>query len=568
MPNIAARSFALMCLTSAALLCSRPAHASWPASPLVNVPVSTATGDQMFARLIADGAGGVIVTWFDYRGGSTADIYAQRVSSTGVPMWLADGVPVCTASGNQTYPTLAPDGAGGAFITWNDLRSGLKIYGQHLGSDGTPQWAGDGIPLCTNAAGQQNPWVVADGTGGALVTWLDSRNGWYAVCAQRVTAGGAFAWPADGVVLCDTTGYRYEPHLVSDGAGGAIVTWYDQRSGGNYTFDDVYARRVSAAGVPQWTAQGVRLCTATGSQQTPVLVSDGLGGAIVTWFDGRASDFDIYAQRISGAGIAQWTGDGVALCTAAGEQAYPSLVADGVGGAIVAWRDYRSGAEYDTYAQRISQAGSPQWTPNGVVVCNATGDQYDPAIVTDGSGGALVAWPDGRSGPLDMYAQRLSGAGVAQWAPNGVALCTAAGMQNVVALVADGAGGAIAAWQDMRSGALDIFAQRIQGSGVLGGNVTDVPVRSDAAFGLSPAYPNPATGGTLSVQFTLPDARAATLELFDLAGRRILARDVGLLGAGAHSVTLGAGRRLAPGVYLVRLAQGGRSATVRVAIIG
>ena len=69
------------------------------------------------------------------------------------------------------------------------------------------------------------------------------------------------------------------------------------------------------------------------------------------------------------------------------------------------------------------------------------------------------------------------------------------------------------------------------------------------------------------MRFTLSGGGAATLELLDVAGRRIASRDVGSLGAGAHAVTLGAGRRLAPGVYLIRLAQRGRSATMRAAIL-
>lgn len=555
-------------LLSVALLFARPAAASWPSSPLVNVPVCTAAADQEFAQVVADGAGGVIVTWFDYRGGIAADIYAQRISSSGSPLWTADGVPVCATSGDQTYPVIASDGAGGAYIAWNDLRSGLKVYGQHLAADGSPQWVTDGIPLCSNPAAQQNPSVIGDGAGGVLVTWLDTRNGSYAVCAQRLAANGSPQWPADGVVLCDTSGTRYEPRLISDGSGGAIVTWYDQRAGVGYMFDDIYARRVSGAGVPQWAVQGVPLCTATGSQQSPVLVSDGLGGAIVTWFDGRAVDYDIYAQRISAAGITQWPADGVALCTAVGEQAYPSLTSDGIGGAIVAWRDYRSGGEYDTYAQHISQAGAPQWANDGVVVCDAINDQYDPAITSDGNGGAIVAWPDNRSGTLDIYAQRLSGTGVPQWAANGVALCTAANMQNVTAMVADGAGGAIVAWQDKRGGSsLDIYAQRVQAGGLLGGNVTSVPAAASVAFGLSSIVPNPTFGGTLHVRFALSGNSAATLELLDIAGRRIASRDVGSFGAGPHDIGLGTGKRLPPGVYLVRLAQGGRSATVRATLL-
>ena len=70
--------------------------------------------------------------------------------------------------------------------------------------------------------------------------------------------------------------------------------------------------------------------------------------------------------------------------------------------------------------------------------------------------------------------------------------------------------------------------------------------------------------GELSVAFSLLDAGPARLEVFDLAGRRVADREVGALGAGRHVLPLG---RFAPGVYLVRLSQGSRSATIRTAVM-
>jgi hypothetical protein len=82
------------------------------------------------------------------------------------------------------------------------------------------------------------------------------------------------------------------------------------------------------------------------------------GGAIVTWQDDRTASLDIYAQRISATGTAQWTADGVALCTATGAQESARIVSDGVGGAIATWADFRSGTSYDVYAQRVTPFGA------------------------------------------------------------------------------------------------------------------------------------------------------------------------------------------------------------------
>ena len=87
------------------------------------------------------------------------------------------------------------------------------------------------------------------------------------------------------------------------------------------------------------------------------------------------------------------------------------------------------------------------------------------------------------------------------------------------------------------------------------------------AFSLGGARPNPARGAHWSVSFTLPTAEPVRLELLDVNGRRLVDRALGAPGPGRHDVDLADGRRLAPGLYLVRLSQGVRTAITRVAVI-
>lgn len=93
---------------------------------------------------------------------------------------------------------------------------------------------------------------------------------------------------------------------------------------------------------------------------------------------------------------------------------------------------------------------------------------------------------------------------------------------------------------------------------------------SPTAFALAPSYPNPfAAQTTLSYQL---DARGvATLEVFDLLGRRVRVLAGGEQAAGAHTVEWdgrdAAGRLVANGVYLVRLRTAEASATRRVSVL-
>lgn len=477
--TLSSRVLRLALLGAGFALCAVPAvWAAWPNNPVANVPLCTATSDQVSPAAVSDGAGGAIVVWHDYRNGN-ADIYARRVDAAGVPQWTANGVALCTTTGDQKLPLIVSDGAGGAVIVWEDQRSGNRdIYAQRVDAAGVAQWTANGVALCTAAGDQKDFAVVSDAEGGAIVAWADYRSGTnYDIYAQRMTAAGVAQWVADGRAVCTATGNQFTPTLAPGGAGGAIITWWDWRSG---TDADIYAQRLLGSAAIWWAVDGVAICTATYTQEYPVIVADGTGGAIIAWEDSRSgSGYDLYAQRVNASGAAQWAANGVAFCSATGHEDNLAIVSDGGAGAILAWEDPRSGSD-DIYAQRLTAAGAVQWGPNGLALCTATRDQGFHSMTSDGVGGAIVAWYDMRIDPLssDAHAQRVNGAGAVQWTTDGVALSTAAGYQLAPTIVSDGAGGAIVAWDDMRSAYYhDIYAQRVDQWGCLGAQPTIASVR-------------------------------------------------------------------------------------------
>lgn len=440
-----------------------PVEAEWIPDGMA---LCTATGNQSDLAIASDDSGGALVVWVDRRTGSD-DVYVQRVSASGDTLWTGDGVLLCTTTGDQQLPAVVSDGAGGAIVTWHDH---LDIFAQRVDASGDTLWTEDGIALCDTIYSQSDPKIVSDGSGGAIVAWADMRASNQDIYAQRVDASGTVQWIANGVALCTAaTGSRWGLAIASDGAGGAIVTWNEDRGS---TGHDVYAQRVDASGTVQWTADGVALCTATGDQIYPRLTSDGAGGAIVAWDDNRGSDSDIYARRVDASGAVQWTSDGVSLCSDPDNQ-YGCLIAqDGTGGGVVAWTDERNGGpdEADVYAQRVNALGAVQWTPNGVPVCTEASAQLGSGIVADAAGGVVVTWEDWRNNTdSDIYAQRVDASGATRWTVNGVALCTATGEQAVSIIASDGVGGGIVAWDDGRSGTeLDVYAQRITHLGNIG----------------------------------------------------------------------------------------------------
>ena len=205
------------------------------------------------------------------------------MSADGIPRWTADGVALCRALGCQLNAVIVPDGAGGAIVAWQDGRTNEShVYAQRVTADGRAAWAMDGVPISVADVGWLDAAMVADGSGGAVLTWSDRREGEPRVYAQRLNGDGMALWIAGGVPVCTALETQVSPALASDGTGGAIIAWSDYRN-----VHSIYARRVDADGVPQWTTDGVALCTWFPIHYGPAIASDGAGGAIVVWGDFR-----------------------------------------------------------------------------------------------------------------------------------------------------------------------------------------------------------------------------------------------------------------------------------------
>jgi hypothetical protein len=438
----------------------------WPDG---NVALSSATDTQYLPQIVSDAQGGAIVVWQDMRNGVDADIYAQRIDGEGNVLWDPDGVVISTATNSQQIPQIASDGAGGAIISWADLRNGTDydIYAQRVDGSGTIMWTAGGVSVSAAIHDQTSSQLVADGRGGAVITWSDKRNGTdIDIYAQRIDSAGAVQWTTDGVVISAATGSQQSPQIVSDGSGGAIIAWWDYRNG---TTSDIYAQRIDVSGVVQWAADGVVISDATNDQAAPAIATDGHGGAIIAWNDRRGGTYyDIYAQRVDDAGTVQWTANGIVIATASYTRSNQRILSDGLGGAIIAWQDYRSGmSNADIYAQRVNMDGSVLWTANGVALSTASGHQYYPRLVGDGGSGAIISWIDNRDGMWDAYAQHVNSSGVVQWTTDGMAVSSTPNTYSfAVPCVEDGSGGAIFTWVASYGGEADIYAQGVPAAGV------------------------------------------------------------------------------------------------------
>jgi hypothetical protein len=391
--------------------------------------------------------------------------------------WIESGVVVSAADDWQLNPVLVPDDSSGVIIAWEDRRNSgsidnQDIYAQRVDADGYVKWALNDVVVCDAANRQAYARIASDGNGGAIIIWTDNRSGEYDIYAQRLNRNGIPLWSSDGILVCGALGNQFGPALVSDGAGGAIIAWKDYRD----AHDDYYAQRIDDTGTRMWDAGGVAISTVAvgymASIGNPEMISDGSGGAIIAWADRRNGPYMVHAQRITVDGIVLWVEDGVPVSDVVIRHAAYHLVSDNDRGAIITWIADREDVTLndDIYAQRIRFNGEIAWNTAGVPVCVSSEWRKDvPRIGKTVDGGAIIVWTDFRKNidyDTDIYAQRLDSLGNVEWDINGIPICDAMTSQGYPRIISGVEDETVISWKDDRNGTGDdIYIQRLSESG-------------------------------------------------------------------------------------------------------
>lgn len=347
-------------------------------------------------------------------------------SSSCLASWLPNGTPVCNVAAYDLLGGAIVDGGQVAFV-WSSFRGDLsqgEIRVRRMNLDGTsvPGWPSYGLSMADRRSFEPT-YVCTDGDGGVIAVWAEEAAPAFTLWAQRMDRSGTIpaGWPSTGI-LVSTTMLEPIASIAPDGVGGVFIAWEDRRQGSQNS--DVYIQRISSTGSisPGWPDGGLPVCIADGTQGRVQVSLDDQGGAFVAWSDRRLGSARVYASRITGSGslAAGWVADGTPASTETSNQDDPQIVSDGSGGLLVAWDDWRPPIGTcclgNVYAQHFKSDGSihPGWDPAANRVCNGDGLQVVRSIVSDGAGGGFVAWMDYRktSPPdMDIYATRINSDG-------------------------------------------------------------------------------------------------------------------------------------------------------------
>lgn len=320
-------------------------------------------------------------------------------------------------------PVAVPDGAGGVYAAYEKNVQGLAriAYLQRLDADGKPLWPGTGPKIYLERVPGYNHLRIPVGElvptkdGVILVWFLGSR-----VWAQKVDSAGNLLWGKQGVKL----GISLLPSIgggpgmlraVSDGAGGVVIAAYAGPPAG-ITLD-----RLDASGKSVWS-EGRRLADPSSMPSVGDhldLASDAAGDFFVWW--SRSTSWGL--QKLNAQGEFQWGPEGITPFPPMSGFSCEHMVADGAGGAFVLCssqtKDTDSSGKKQSalVAQHFDPQGKPLWPESGLVLAIPPEEWHDSAMVPDGAGGAVVAWQQyGGS----VSAQRVNAQGQLLWGDQSV----------------------------------------------------------------------------------------------------------------------------------------------------
>jgi hypothetical protein len=328
------------------------------------IPVSVLSDYEAAPRLCQASDGDIVVVWGRSPTSGYGKICMQRFSSTGVARYAA---PLDIAGDTNETPGFAlvvPAENGNVIVSWlrniRSFSSPRHIRARKFAPDGTGVWASHvSVFDATAVPIGYFPTLLPDGAGGAVFGWHRSLSNSFNSCVQHLDSNGLEMFPHNGVVVCTTAGMHHlDPcfaYLAS--TGETFVAWNERNS--NQSQWGIYAQKITSVGTRAWGDAAIVL------QPVDLLykilprcmqIGDGFE---VLWMDepGTSGQDRLRAMRLDKDGVAVWPGSIVDVATFPSSKSRHPVTMDGDGVLKTVWEDNRNGTP-DIYGQSVNANGS------------------------------------------------------------------------------------------------------------------------------------------------------------------------------------------------------------------
>jgi hypothetical protein len=450
----------------------------WTSDPAANTLVATGNNDQVQPKIRSTADGGCYISFFDNQSGGY-DVRLQRLDAAGVVQWPG-GVLIADRSFSSTQDYGAcTDTEGFSLLAFRDDRSGSQnVTAQRVSPSGQLMW-GTGVSM-PGSAGGSVPRITGTSDGGSVVAWTTGSS----VALVKLTSEGSVVWTrtVTGPGGVNVIG-AYLVASDAPGQTGAFVLSM-VRFGSFSTPRNLYAQKFDIDGNPLWGASPLTIY-GTGSLQIgnyPPFVSDGAGGAVLTWY-GTTGGLQCYVQRVYSDGSLQFVANGERVVSTTGQQRVgPAACIDQSTGDIYCfWTELNSSQSNHGLGGQRFVGTSRAWGESGLVLVPLGASEVQQVRVQPRNGGATVLWAQGNLGNQTLVASARDSSGADAWSGFVTFSSIVTGKSRLDTTVLgegtmSGPGTIYAVWQDGRDSASaeeELYAQNIRIDGTLG--TADIP---------------------------------------------------------------------------------------------
>ena len=394
-----------------------------------NVVIQDAIGSEQATPLIsARNDGGVYISWFDQSSGSYV-LRMQRLDALGNKLWGTNGVVVSNAPQSTALfrYDLKTDNEGNAIVAFQDQRTGnMQIVAQKMDSTGAPVWTTNGVVLLdADAAEGLAPVIGVLSNNNVVVAWnaYSSTNQKWVCFIELNPATGASINGAGPARIKPATGTtpNYSRPSIASYANNEYYLMYVQETGNFPGLTcKLYAKRMATNYVNLWTAP-IQFTTKTITAFFfPKIISDGATGFLCAFNTGNPSNAaltSVYLQHVDSSGTS-WSAIGTALTSSINVNSY-------LGGYFynattnqtwIALQVTNTGQSASGNSiQRVSSTGQNLCGTNGIVVDAQTTNMTIPVGIAQDDNNAMLVYYTGGFNQVAIKATLIDSMGIKQW---------------------------------------------------------------------------------------------------------------------------------------------------------
>jgi hypothetical protein len=363
--------------------------------------------EQDHPRIAVGNDGNFAIVWVDRRSGS-ADIFLQKFRTDGTRVGANRRVNDDTVTAYQSEAGIAVDLNGLYSVVWKDYRNGTypfdpDVFIQRFDTSLSPVGVNTALTIELPDSLKETPDIALAQWGGGVVVWADYRNRNWDIYGQLINSSGARVG-ANFLINDDGgTAQQHAPRVAVSPEGWFVVTWYDSRNGN----DDIYVQRFNASATKLGVNVKANAVTGTSRQAFPDVATDGAGHFTVVWVDWRNGVYpanpDIYARKFDTTMTALTADVMVNQDGSRRAQREPTIAADRRGNVAIIWSDSSGSTSlFDIVGQMIDVNGTVQ-EENFQANTSSDSTQLQADVALDGRY-RYVTWADKRNGNYDIYA--------------------------------------------------------------------------------------------------------------------------------------------------------------------